>query len=121
MMTEPGLILVTGAGGKTGGVSDKVVALLRERGRPVRAMVHHDDDRADRVRALGADVVVGDLLRPADVAAVLDSVSRMFFSMSLAPSLLEATATVATVARAVGDLDALLAISQMTVSQMNAL
>ena len=51
----------------------------------------------------------------------LDSVDRMFFSMSLSPSLLEATATVATVARAVGDLDALVAISQMTVSQMDAL
>jgi uncharacterized protein YbjT (DUF2867 family) len=34
---------------------------------------------------------------------------------------LEATATVATVARAVGHLDALVAISQMTVSQMDAL
>jgi len=41
--------------------------------------------------------------------------------MSLAPSYLEATATVATVARAVGDVDALVAISQMTVSQMDAL
>jgi uncharacterized protein YbjT (DUF2867 family) len=41
--------------------------------------------------------------------------------MSLAPSYLEATATVATVARAVGHLDALVAISQMTVSQMDAL
>jgi len=45
----------------------------------------------------------------------------MFFSMSLAPSYLEATATVATVARAVGDLDALVAIFQMTVSQMDGL
>ena len=45
----------------------------------------------------------------------------MFFSMSLVPSYLEAAATVATVARAVGDLDALVAISQMTVSQMDAL
>jgi uncharacterized protein YbjT (DUF2867 family) len=45
----------------------------------------------------------------------------MFFGMSLAPSYLEATATVATVTRAVGDLDALVAISQMTVSQMDAL
>ena len=43
MMSEPGLILVTGAGGARGGVGvgNKVVALLRERGRPVRAMVHH--------------------------------------------------------------------------------
>jgi hypothetical protein len=51
----------------------------------------------------------------------LDTVPRMFFSMSLAPSYLEATATVATVARPVGHLDALVAISQMAVSQMNAL
>src|SRR5215468_12358724 len=120
-MAEPGLILVTGAGGGVGGVGGKVVALLRQRGRAVRAMAHHDDDRADALRALGADTVVGDLMRPADVATALDSVQRMFFSMSLAPSYLEASATVATVARAVGDLDALVAISQMTASQMDAL
>jgi uncharacterized protein YbjT (DUF2867 family) len=119
-MAEPGLILVTGAGGGVGGVGGKVVALLRQRGQAVRAMAHHDDDRAEALRALGADVVVGDLTRPADVATALDSVQRMFFSMSLAPSYLEATATVATVARAVGALDALVAISQMTVSQMDA-
>ncbi len=121
-MAEPGLILVTGAGGGgVGGVGGKVVALLRERGRSVRALAHHDGDNADALRALGADVVVGDLTRPGDVATALDSVQRMFFSMSLAPSYLEATATVATVARAVGELDALVAISQMTVSQMDAL
>jgi uncharacterized protein YbjT (DUF2867 family) len=123
-MAEPGLVLVTGAGGARGGVGvgNKVVALLRERGQPVRAMVHHDDDeRADGLRALGADVVVGDLTRPGDVASALDSVQRMFFSMSLSPSFLEAAATVATVSRAVGNLDALVAISQMTVSQMDAL
>ena len=120
-MAEPGLILVTGAGGGIGGVGGKVVALLRQRGLAVRAMAHHDDDRADALRALGADVVVGDLTRPADVAAAVGSVQRMFFSMSLSPSYLEATATVATVARAVGDLDALVGMSQMTVSQMSAL
>jgi uncharacterized protein YbjT (DUF2867 family) len=122
-MAEPGLILVTGVGGGAGGVGvgTKVVALLRQRGLAVRALVHHDDDRADAVRALGADVVIGDLTRPTDVATALGSVHRMFFSMSLSPSLLEAAATVATVARAVGHLDALVAISQMTVSQMDAL
>jgi uncharacterized protein YbjT (DUF2867 family) len=122
-MAEPGLVLVTGAGGGAGGVGvgNKVVALLRERGVPVRAMTHHDDDRADALRALGADVFVGDLTRPADVATALDSVQRMFFSMSLSPSFLEAAATVASVARAVGHLDALLGISQLTVSQMDAL
>lgn len=120
-MTEPGLVLVTGVGGGIGGVGSKVVGLLRQHGQPVRAMVHHDGDGADALRALGVDVVVGDLTRPADVATALESVQRMFFSMSLAPSYLEATAIVATVARAVGELDALVAISQMTVSQMDAL
>ena len=53
-MAEPGLILVTGAGGGgVGGVGGKAVALLRQRGRAVRAMAHHDDDRADALRALG--------------------------------------------------------------------
>ena len=51
-MAERGLILVTGAGGGVGGVGGKVVALLRQRGRAVRAMAHHDDDRADALRAL---------------------------------------------------------------------
>jgi len=120
-VAETGLVLVTGAGGGIGGVGGKVVALLRQRGQAVRAMTHHDDERADVLRALGADVVVGDLTRPADVATALDSVQRMFFSMSLAPSYLEATGTVATVARAVGHLDALLSLSQLTVSQMDAL
>ena len=41
--------------------------------------------------------------------------------MSISPSYLEAAATVATVAPAVSDLDVLVAMSQMTVSQMNAL
>jgi uncharacterized protein YbjT (DUF2867 family) len=123
-MTEPGLILVTGAGGAHGGVGvgNKVVAFLRERGWRVRAMVHHGgDEPADELRTLGAEVVVGDLTRPGDVAAALDSAQRMFFSMSTSPSFLEAAATVATVAGAVGHVDALVAISQMTVSQMDPL
>jgi uncharacterized protein YbjT (DUF2867 family) len=120
-VAEPGLILVTGAGGGIGGVGGKVVAWLRQHDQAVRAMAHHDDDRADALRAIGAQVVVGDLTRPADVATALHSVQRMFFSMSLSPTYLEAAATVATVARAVGHLDALVSLSQMTVSQMDAL
>jgi uncharacterized protein YbjT (DUF2867 family) len=117
---QDGLTLVTGAGGGVGSVSRTVVESLIEHGRPVRAMVHHHDERADHLRAVGAQVVAGDLTNPADVARVLDGARRMFFSMSVAPSYLEAAATVATVARAVGALDALVGISQMTVSQMDA-
>jgi uncharacterized protein YbjT (DUF2867 family) len=113
-------VLVTGAGGGVGGVGRTVVELLRERGVPVRAMVHHDDERAAALRSLGAQVTVGDLTRPSDVAKALDGVRRMLFCMSVSPSYLEATATVATVARAAGEIDALVNISQMTVSQMTA-
>jgi uncharacterized protein YbjT (DUF2867 family) len=113
-------VLVTGAGGGVGGVGRTVVELLREQSVPVRAMVHRDDERADHLRRLGAQVVVGDLTRPTDVAEALEGVGRMFFSMSVAPSYLEATATVATVARTLGGIEALVGISQMTVSQMTA-
>ncbi|GAA4226674.1 uncharacterized protein YbjT (DUF2867 family) [Streptosporangium album] len=119
-MAEGGPILVTGAGGGVGGVGRTVVELLRGRGLPVRAMVHHDDGRAEALRDLGAQVIVGDLTRPADVADALDGSPRMFFSMSVSPSYLEAAATVATVARAVGALEVLVGMSQMTVSQMDA-
>jgi uncharacterized protein YbjT (DUF2867 family) len=95
-----------------------IVRNLAEQGRPVRAMVHHDDERAEALRALGAEVVAGDLTNPADVARVLDGCPRVYFGMSVAASYLEAAATVASVARAAGGLEALVSISQMTVSQM---
>ena len=117
-MAEHAPILVTGAGGGVGGVGGMVVQFLREQGWPVRAMVHHDDERAAPLRALGAVVVAGDLTNPADVARVLDGCRRVYFGMSVAASYLEAAATVASVARAAGGLEALVSISQMTVSQM---
>ena len=113
-------ILVTGAAGGVGGVGRTTVELLRARGLPVRAMVHRDDERAQPLRDLGADVVAGDLARPADVARALDGCGRMLFCMSVAPDYLEAAATVATVARAAGGLEVLINLSQMTVSQMTA-
>ncbi|MEV5750688.1 NAD(P)H-binding protein [Actinoallomurus sp. NPDC052308] len=121
MSSSGDLTLVTGAGGGVGGVGRTVVESLIGRGRAVRAMAHHDDRRADALRGLGADVVVGDLTRPTDVARALDGAHRMFFGMSVSPSYLEAAATVATVARSLGGLEILVDISQMTVSQMDAL
>jgi uncharacterized protein YbjT (DUF2867 family) len=111
-------ILVTGAGGGIGGVGRTVVELLRERDLPVRAMVHREDERAQALRDLGAQVVVGDLTRPTDVANALDGCRRMLFCMSVSSVYLEAAATVATVARALGALEVVVNLSQMTVSQM---
>jgi uncharacterized protein YbjT (DUF2867 family) len=113
-------ILVTGAAGGVGGVGHAVVNLLRQRGLPVRALAHREDERTEALRALGAEVIVGDLLRPSDVAEALTGCARMFFSMSVSTSYLEAAATVATVARRCPSLEALVNLSQMTVSQMTA-
>jgi uncharacterized protein YbjT (DUF2867 family) len=117
-MAANGPILVTGAAGKVGAVGRTVCGLLLERGLPVRAMVRREDDRAAALRAAGAEVVVGDLLDPADVYRVVNGCRRVYFGMSVSAGYLEATVTMATVARELG-LDALVNISQMTVSQMS--
>ncbi|HTO73369.1 MAG TPA: NAD(P)H-binding protein, partial [Gemmatimonadales bacterium] len=89
-----------------------------DRGLPVRAMVRREDDRAAALRAAGAEVVLGDLLEPADVYRVVSGCRRLYFGMSVSPGYLEASVTMAAVARAVG-VDALVNMSQMTVSQMS--
>jgi uncharacterized protein YbjT (DUF2867 family) len=116
-MSEP-LYLVTGAGGGTGGVSRLVIDQLRQQGQRVRALVHHDDARADPLRAMGAEVVVGDLTEPQDVVDAMNGVDRMFFSMSVSPDYLRATAIVAAAALEHGHIGAVVNMSQMTVSQM---
>lgn len=112
--------LVTGAGGGVAGISPQVVAQLLDRGEAVRAMVHHDDSRADALRAQGADVIAGDLTNPVDVAAAMHGVTRMFFNMSVSPDYLQATAVVCAIAKELEKLEVLVNMSQMTVSQMTA-
>jgi len=112
------LYLVTGAGGGTGGVSRQVVEGLRARGDRVRALVHHDDQRADPLHKLGAEVVVGDLTEPQDVVDAMAGADRMFFSMSVSPDYLKATAIICEAALEYGHLEVLVNMSQMTVSQM---
>jgi NAD(P)H dehydrogenase (quinone) len=118
-MSIPGPILVTGAAGRVGGVGRTVVETLRRRGLPVRALVRREDERADALRALGAEVVVGDLTRADDIARALAGCRGIYFGMSLSPSYLEATVSAAAAARALGALEVLVNISQMTVSQMS--
>ncbi|RMI90946.1 hydroxylase [Streptomyces sp. ZS0098] len=109
-------VLVTGAGG----VGRTVIERLRADDVPVRVLVRRDDDRAAVLRRLGAEVVLGDLTRPETVAASLRDISRMYFAMPVSRDHLLAATVVATVAREHGDLDVLVGMSQMTVSQMTA-
>jgi NAD(P)H dehydrogenase (quinone) len=112
-------ILVTGAAGRLGGVGGEIVEILRRRNLPVRALVRTEDDRAEALRATGAEVVVGDLTRAEDVARALEGCRRMYFGMSVSAPYLEATVTAAAVARERGDLEVFANISQLTVSQMS--
>ena len=112
-------ILVTGAAGRLGGVGGTIVEMLRQRGLPVRALVHREDERAEALRATGAEVVVGDLTRAGDMARALAGCRRLYFGMSPSAHYLEATVIAAAVARRAGDLEVFVNISQMTVSQMS--
>ena len=118
-MTTDAPILVTGAAGRVGGVGRDVVEILRRRGLPVRAMVYREDERAQALRAMGAQVVIGDLTRADDVARALEGCRRMYFGMSVSAPYLEATIIAAAVARQRGDLEVFVNISQLTVSQMS--
>src|SRR5205085_2588107 len=95
------MYLITGAAGKTGGVSRSVVEMLLDRGESVRAMVYREDARAQRLRDLGAEVVVGDLTNSGDVVDAMTGVERMFFNMSVSLDYLEASAIVCAAAREV--------------------
>src|ERR1700734_2752855 len=112
------LYLITGAGGGTGGVSGQVIELLRRRGHRVRALVHHDDARTRPLRELGAEVVVGDLTEPRDVVDAMAGADRIFFSMSVSPDYLKASAIICDAALECDRLEVLVNMSQMTVSQM---
>ncbi len=95
-MPQP-TILVTSATGHTG--LPTVVGLL-DRGFPVRALVHRDDGRAQRLRELGAQVVVGSLDDPIDVAGALAGVQRAYFAPPFAPGALRVSSIFAEAADA---------------------
>ena len=117
-MPDESPVLVTGAAGRVGSVGRTTVELLRNRDVPVRAFVHREDERADAIRATGAEVVVGDLTEAHDVTHAMTGCRRMYFGMSVSSRYLEATVTVAAAAREYANLAALVNISQMTVAQM---
>jgi uncharacterized protein YbjT (DUF2867 family) len=115
-MAASNLVLITGASG----VGRTVLEQLRASDIPVRVLARREDKRTAELRTLGVQVVLGDLTRPETVAAALDGVGRMYFSMTVSPDHLLAATVVATVAREHGALDGLVDMSQMTVSQMTA-
>ncbi len=111
-------ILVTGAAGRIGAVGRTVTELLLKQGKAVRAMVRTEDDRAQALRSLGAEVVVGDLLDLESMHRVIKGCQTMYFGMSISDTYLAATVNAAAVAQYHG-VKAFINMSQMTVSQMS--
>ena len=111
-------ILVTGAAGRVGAVGRTVVELLRKQGKAVRAMVRKEDERAQTLRDLGADVVAGDLLDLDSMHRAIAGCEAMYFGMSVSDAYLAATVNVAAVAKHHG-VKAFINMSQMTLSQMS--
>ena len=97
------MILVTGAaGGGQGQTGRHISEMLRAKDVPVRAFVHSFDERSDRLRALGAEVVVGDFLDIASVRRAVQGISDIYFAYPVQAGLLDATAIMAVAAREAG-------------------
>ncbi|NGX98663.1 MAG: NAD(P)H-binding protein [Candidatus Afipia apatlaquensis] len=111
-------ILVTGAAGAIGGVGRNVTEFLLAKGHKVRALVRREDERADVLRRLGAEVVKGDLTNLDSMHRAIEGCGRIYFGMSVSAAYLEATINTAAVARHHG-VEAFVNMSQMTVSQMS--
>ncbi len=73
-MAYAGKILVTGATGNTG---SQLVAALRRAGVTVRAFVRNEE-KAEPLKATGAEVFVGDLDRPETIAPALKGVDKIY-------------------------------------------
>src|SRR3954463_9827802 len=111
-------ILVTGAAGAVGGIGRNLTEFLLARGHTVRALVRREDERAEALRRLGAEVVEGDLTDLASMHRAIEGCGRIYFGMSVSAAYLEATINTAAVARHYG-IEAFVNMSQMTVSQMS--
>ena len=111
-------ILVTGAAGAVGGIGRTLTELLLARGHKVRALVRREDERAEALRRLAAEVVVGDLTDLASMHRAIEGCGRIYFGMSVSPAFLEATINTAAVARHYR-VEAFVNMSQMTVTQMS--
>jgi uncharacterized protein YbjT (DUF2867 family) len=92
-------ILITGATGDTGRAAVRESIAL---GLDVRAMVHTIDARSDALKALGAEVVVGDLLQIDTVRAAMQGVEAAYFVWPVQPGLINATVNFAQAARETG-------------------
>lgn len=76
-------ILVTGAAGDIGAIGRHLTAMLLAKGHKVRALVRREDERAEGLRRLGAEVVQGDLTDLTSMHRAIKGCARIYFGMSV--------------------------------------
>ena len=97
-MTHP-KILVTGATGKTGMAT---VEELCSQGWPVRAVVHRQDFRSDKLKTFGAEVVVADMYDYEQMLAAMRGTHRASFLPPVQPYMIQAANVFAVAAQEAG-------------------
>ena len=92
-------ILVTGAAGAVGSIGRNLTEMLLAKGHKVRALVRREDERAEALRRLGAEVMQGDLTELTAMHRAIEGCARVYFGMSVSADYLTATVNTAAVAR----------------------
>ncbi len=87
-MQKPRILVLTAAG-KTG---MPVALQLLEEGFPVTAFVHQADQRSERLKAKGADIVVGSLTDINDIRTAMAGAKRAYFCVPNEAGTLKAAA-----------------------------
>lgn len=103
--------LVIGAGGRHGGTGSHVAQRLREQNRTVRVLVRTDDERAHRLRELGAQIAVGDLLDRRTLDTAVEGVDTVYFTYPIAPGVVQAATNLASAMRAAASAPRLVVMS----------
>src|ERR1700749_2221270 len=111
-------ILVPGSGGAVGSIGRNLTEMLLAKGHKVRALVRREDERAEALRQLGAEVMQGNLTDLTAMHRAIEGCASGYFGMSVSADYLTATVNVAAVARHHG-VEAFVNMSQMTVTQMS--
>ncbi len=83
-------ILITGATGRQGGTGLAAAKELLRRGYSVRTLVRKLDARAEILRALGTEVVVGDYSNYGSLLAALEGIESAYFCYPVAAGIAEA-------------------------------
>jgi uncharacterized protein YbjT (DUF2867 family) len=92
--------------------------MLIAKGRKVRALVRREDERAEALRQISAEVMQCDLTDLTAMHRAIEGCARIYFGMSVSSDYLTATVNTAAVARNHG-VEAFVNMSQMTVTQMS--